>query len=74
LTSKFRRGIAPEMQVLKKKNYSKLMIWDMQKMREHRLCEIGISNYRSQMTTGGARGGSMIWWCEKNVLKFQDLY
>ena len=35
-------------------------------MRKHRLCGNGISNYRSQMTTGGATGDSMIWWCKQH--------
>jgi hypothetical protein len=37
-----------------------------QKMREHRLCGNGISNYESQMTTAGVRGDFMIWWCEQH--------
>jgi hypothetical protein len=38
----------------------------MQKMRKHRLSENGISNYRAQMITGGARGDLMICWCEQH--------
>jgi hypothetical protein len=34
-------------------------------MRKHRLSENGISNFGSQMTTYGARGDSMIWWCKQ---------
>jgi hypothetical protein len=34
-------------------------------MRKHRLCGNGISNCRSQMTTGGATGDHMIWWCKQ---------
>ena len=43
----------------------KFMIKYAQKMRKHRLCGNGISNYRSQMTTGGATGDSLIWWCKQ---------
>jgi hypothetical protein len=35
-------------------------------MRKHRLCGNDINNYRSQITTGGARGDFMIWWCEQH--------
>tara|TARA_B110000208_G_C11362464_1_gene281754 strand:- start:335 stop:460 length:126 start_codon:yes stop_codon:yes gene_type:complete len=37
----------------------------MQKMRNNQLCGNGISNYGSQMTTGGASGDAMIWWCKQ---------
>ena len=35
-------------------------------MRKHRFCENDISNFESQMTTGGVRGDSMILGCRQH--------
>jgi hypothetical protein len=53
------------MEVSENSNYFKSIIQGAEKMRKHRLCENGISNYGSHMTTGGAKSDFMLWWCKQ---------
>ena len=65
LYSRILRGCSTGNGGAKNSNFIISTICDMQKMRKHRLFGNGISNFRSQMTTWGARGDYSIWWCKQ---------